>query len=233
MVEKIAVDVAFETTAADIELLRQKMEEFVNAPENCRDFQSDFNIACGGVGNLDKLTLHATIKHKSNWHNEAIRSQRRSKFMTSFAEALRKIPIYPPGGGSEPLGGHSNPKYTVAVTDKFASQSRQQAAEAKEAARCDQERWIRSSYSSGNDDRRGTEETLGCHPSIFDLRQRSSEVRNVQHRQTASYPAYAIDETSSVATFSRAESIPVSPMGSHYDIEAQLETNQRDGKDSH
>ncbi|OAA75068.1 serine/threonine protein kinase [Akanthomyces lecanii RCEF 1005] len=228
MVEKIAVDVSFDTTAEDIELLREEMETFVNAPENCRDFQSDFNITCGGVGNLDKLTLHATIKHKSNWHNEAIRTQRRSKFMTTFAGALRKIPIYPPGGGFEPLGGHSNPTYTVAVTDKFASQSRRKAAEAKVAARFDQARRMSNSYTSGSDGRRDTEHTLGGHASILELRRRSGEIIDAQTRQAEPFSAFPSDEASSSATISRAASIPVSPMGSNYDIEAQLGTNPRD-----
>lgn len=134
MTENIQVDVSFDTTFDDVELLRQEMEHFVRDPENYRDFQRDFSISVG-VGNLDRLTLFATIKHKSNWHNDAIRARRRSKFMCAFALALKKVPIYPPGGGVEPLGGALNPSYCVTVSDKFAIQSREKAAKVNKDAK--------------------------------------------------------------------------------------------------
>lgn len=135
MVENIDIEVAYETTFDDVELLRLEMEEFVNAPENSRDFQSDFSVGCGGVGKLDKMILQISIKHKSNWHNDGVRYRRRTKFMTALATALKKVPIYPPGGGFEPLGGYLNPSYTVSVSDQFASKSREMAEELKDAVR--------------------------------------------------------------------------------------------------
>lgn len=135
MTENFKVDVAFETTFEDVELLRQEMENFVRSPENYRDYQRDFGISVGGVGNLDKLTLYATIKHKSNWHNDTVRGRRRSKFMCAFALALKKVPIYPPGGGLAPLGGPMNPTYSVAVSDEFATQGREKWESEKEAAK--------------------------------------------------------------------------------------------------
>ncbi|PHH66674.1 hypothetical protein CDD81_6511 [Ophiocordyceps australis] len=135
MVETIELDVSYDTTFEDIELLRSEMESFVRAPENSRDFQPDFNISVGGVGDLDKMTLYISIKHKSNWHNEKVRSKRRSKFMCALALALKKIPMYGPGGGSEALGGPTNPTYSVAVSNDFASSARDDASKKKDAAR--------------------------------------------------------------------------------------------------
>lgn len=135
MIECFEVNVSYDTSFEDIELLRVEMEKFVRAPENSRDFYPDFNIGVGSVNNLDKMTLEFVIKHKSNWHNDAIRATRRSKFMCALALALKKVPIYAPGGGTETLGGPTNPTYSVAVTDVFASQSREDAAKKKDSAR--------------------------------------------------------------------------------------------------
>ncbi|KAK5635287.1 hypothetical protein RRF57_010999 [Xylaria bambusicola] len=135
MKEVIDVNVSFDTSFEDIELLRLEIEKFVQSPENSRDFQSDFGIGVGGVGDLDKLNLKIAIKHKSNWHNEAVRATRRSKFICALAQALKKIPINGPGGGGEVLGGPTNPTYSVSVSDVEAAAARDKAARDKDAAR--------------------------------------------------------------------------------------------------
>ena len=135
MTETIEVNVSFDTSFEDIELLRLEMEKFVRSPDNSRDFQPDFSISVGGVGDLDKMLLYIGIKHKSNWHNDGVRATRRSKFMCALALALKKIPIYGPGGGGEVLGGPTNPTYSVAVSDQQASAARDEAAKKKDASR--------------------------------------------------------------------------------------------------
>ncbi|KAI0121579.1 Mechanosensitive ion channel-domain-containing protein [Hypoxylon sp. NC0597] len=135
MKEVIDVNVSYDTSFEDIELLRQEMEKFVRAPENARDFQPDIAISVAGVGDLDKLQLKITIKHKSNWHNEAVRATRRSKFMCALTLALKRVPIYAPGGGGEPLGGPTNPSYSVKVSDAEAAAAREKAEREKEAKR--------------------------------------------------------------------------------------------------
>ncbi|KAK0651190.1 Mechanosensitive ion channel-domain-containing protein [Cercophora newfieldiana] len=132
MKEVIDVNVSFDTTFEDIELLRMEMEKFVRSPENSRDFQPDIGISVGGVGDLDKLTLKVAIKHKSNWHNEVVRATRRSKFMCALTLALKRVPINGPGGGSDALGGPKNPTYAVAVSDEFAIQAREKSEKEKE-----------------------------------------------------------------------------------------------------
>ncbi|KAK0612819.1 Mechanosensitive ion channel-domain-containing protein [Bombardia bombarda] len=133
MKEVIDVNVSFDTSFEDIELLRNEMESFVRAPDNSRDFQPDISISVGGVGDLDKLTLKIVIKHKSNWHNDAVRATRRSKFICALALALKRVPLNGPGGGGEALGGPTNPTYSVAVTDEFAATVRELTDKEKEA----------------------------------------------------------------------------------------------------
>ncbi|KAI1099093.1 Mechanosensitive ion channel-domain-containing protein [Jackrogersella minutella] len=135
MKEVVDINVSYDTSFEDIELLRLEMEKFVRAPENSRDFQPDIVIGVAGVGDLDKLQLKIAIKHKSNWHNEAIRATRRSKFMCALTLALKRVPIYAPGGGGEPLGGPTNPSYSVAVGDSDASAAREKASKEKEGKR--------------------------------------------------------------------------------------------------
>ena len=133
MKEVIDVIVSFDTSFEDIELLRMEMEKFVRAPENSRDFLPDITISVSGIGELDKLTLKIAIKHKSNWHNEAVRATRRSRFMCALTLALKRVPINAPGGGSDALGGPKNPQYTVAVSDAFAVDAREKSDKEKEA----------------------------------------------------------------------------------------------------
>jgi hypothetical protein len=135
MKEVIDVNISYDTTFEDIELLRMEMEKFVRNPENSRDFQADFTIGVGGVGDLDKLNLKVAIKHKSNWHNEAVRATRRSKFICALVLALKKIPIYKPGGGDEALGSVGNPGYLVTVSDQDAASKRDEASKKKEEKR--------------------------------------------------------------------------------------------------
>ncbi|PNY25697.1 Mechanosensitive ion channel family protein [Tolypocladium capitatum] len=135
MVETFELDVSYDTSFEDIELLRAEMEKFVRSADNSRDFRPEFNISVGGVGHLDKMVLYMSIKHKSNWHNDSVRATRRSKFMCALAVALKKVPIYGPSGGTETLGGPTNPAYSVAVSDQFASTARDEAAKKKEAGR--------------------------------------------------------------------------------------------------
>lgn len=135
MYESIEVDVSYDTSFEDIELLRCEMEKFVRSHDNSRDFQPDFTIGIGGVGSLDKLTLKISILHKSNWHNDMVRASRRSKFMCALALALKKIPIYGPGGGADALGGPDNPTYSVAVTDDWAANARDKSSKTKDEGR--------------------------------------------------------------------------------------------------
>jgi small-conductance mechanosensitive channel len=97
MHEQLTIPVAFDTSFAEVQLLRQEMESFVRDKENCRDFQPDVDIELGGVGDMDKLQLRVDIRHKSNWSNETVRAARRSKFMCALVLAVRKVQVRAPG----------------------------------------------------------------------------------------------------------------------------------------
>ncbi|KAF4625131.1 hypothetical protein G7Y89_g13038 [Cudoniella acicularis] len=135
MKEQLDMFISFDTSLEDIDLLRKEMEAFIRHPDNSRDFQPDLILEATGIGNMDKLQLKIEIRHKSNWHNETVRAARRSKFMCALVLALRKVPIYSPGGGNEALGGPNNPGYSVAVPDEWAAQARENAGKAKNGKR--------------------------------------------------------------------------------------------------
>ncbi|KAJ6013846.1 hypothetical protein N7540_008437 [Penicillium herquei] len=98
MHEQLKVAVAFDTTFAEVEALREEMELFVRDKDNSRDFHSDINIEIVGVGDeVDKLQIRVDIRHKSNWANEIVRATRRSKFMCALVLAVRKLHIRSPG----------------------------------------------------------------------------------------------------------------------------------------
>ncbi|CAG8010719.1 unnamed protein product [Penicillium olsonii] len=97
MHEQLTVPVAFDTSFAEVQMLRQEMENFVRDKENCRDFQPDVDIELGGVGDMDKLQLRVDIRHKSNWSNETVRAARRSKFLCALVLAVRKVQVRAPG----------------------------------------------------------------------------------------------------------------------------------------
>ena len=135
MREELLIYVHFDTTLEDIQLLKNEMRNFVRDKENCRDFQPDIEIEVTGISEMNKMELQVEIKHKSNWANETVRSARRSKFMCALVLALRKIPIYAPGGGDAPLGSSDKPTYSVAVSDAEAAKARDAYAATKEGKR--------------------------------------------------------------------------------------------------
>ncbi|PGH27357.1 hypothetical protein AJ80_00835 [Polytolypa hystricis UAMH7299] len=135
MREQVNLTADFGTTFGDIQLLKQEMQTFVQDKENNRDFQPEVDIEVLGVGDMNKLELRIEIRHKSNWSNETIRAARRSKFMCALVLAIRKVPIYGPGGGDAGLGSSSNPSYSVAVSHEQAQAGKSEHDESKEKIR--------------------------------------------------------------------------------------------------
>ncbi len=152
MKEQLEMFISFDTSLEDIETLRKEIEAFIRDPDNSRDFQPDIVLECTGIGNMDKLQLKVEIRHKSNWSNETVRAARRSKFMCALVLALRKVPIYCPGGGGLPLGDPGNPSYSVAVSDEIAAAARDKAAKNKEGKRLVASKPAVSPSSSGSKD---------------------------------------------------------------------------------
>ncbi|KAI9758889.1 MAG: hypothetical protein M4579_002773, partial [Chaenotheca gracillima] len=135
MRERMTLFISFGTTLEDIQALKNEMQKFVLDKENSRDFQSDVDVEVTGIAEMNKLELRVEIKHKSNWSNETLRAQRRSKFMCALVLALRKVPIYGPGGGDAALGDRANPSYSVAINDLDATKNKEDFATTKEAGR--------------------------------------------------------------------------------------------------
>jgi len=135
MTEQINVYVSFDTTFEDIQLLRNELLNFVNDKDNSRDFQSDLNVDILGTTDMSKLELRVELRHKSNWANETIRAARRSKFMCALVAALRRVPIYGPGGGADALGSATNASYSVSIPSEVAQKNAEEAAKAKEEAK--------------------------------------------------------------------------------------------------
>ncbi|GAB7351796.1 hypothetical protein MBLNU459_g2369t1 [Dothideomycetes sp. NU459] len=135
MKERLTIAVSASTSSADILALRGELEKFVQASENKRDFQPELDIELISVGDMKQLDLRVEIRHKSNFSNELLRSTRRNKFMCELLASMRRIPIEPPGGKGPPLGGPSNPTYSVAVTDDVATAACAAADAEKEGKR--------------------------------------------------------------------------------------------------
>ncbi len=135
MREQLTIDVSFDTSFEDIELLKKEMVNFVRDKDNARDFQPDIDIEISDVSSMSKMVLKLEIRHKSNWANEAVRAARRNKFMCALVQALRKIPIFAPGGEAPGLGDPANPSYSVAISDEEAKRNKESFAEQQDKAR--------------------------------------------------------------------------------------------------
>ncbi|KAL3470173.1 Mechanosensitive ion channel-domain-containing protein [Aspergillus californicus] len=114
MRERLTIDVSFDTSMAEVQLLKEEMEAFLRDKDNSRDFQQDVDIDIAGVGAMDKLELTVSVCHKSNWAIESVRATRRTKLMVALIAAFRKIPIRAPGAAAEETpaedGGDSDDK---------------------------------------------------------------------------------------------------------------------------
>ncbi|KAG8529974.1 uncharacterized protein KY384_005456 [Bacidia gigantensis] len=135
MREQLQIFIGFDTTLEDLQLLRNELHTFVMEKDNSRDFQPDVNVEITGIAAMDKMELTVEIRHKSNWANETVRAARRSKFMCALVLALRKIPIYAPGGGGAALGSVDQPTYTVAVSNDQAAVNRKNYDDTKDKKR--------------------------------------------------------------------------------------------------
>jgi len=120
MREQVQLYVSFDTSFEDLDLLKNEMVKFVRDKDNARDFQSDIDIEVTGVAEMNKMELRLEIRHKSNWSNDAVRAARRSKFMCALVTAMRKVPLYGPGGGGAAAGDKANPTYSVAISNEEA-----------------------------------------------------------------------------------------------------------------
>jgi len=135
MSEQLEIDVSFDTSFDDLQILKNELQSFVVDKDNSRDFAAQIDVGILGTSDQSKLKLQVEIRHKSNWSNESVRQARRSKFMCALVSALRAVPIYAPGGGGAVAGSAANPNYSVAVSDDTAKKNAADVADAKEKKR--------------------------------------------------------------------------------------------------
>ncbi|KAF2157298.1 hypothetical protein K461DRAFT_309435 [Myriangium duriaei CBS 260.36] len=135
MKEQLSLMIHFDTTFEDVQLLKNELLTFVQDKENSRDFQPDLEVQILGTSDLSKLELRVEIQHKSNWANETVRATRRSKFMCALVAALRRVPIYGPGGGGDALGSAANASYSVAISPEHAQSNKDAADNARNESR--------------------------------------------------------------------------------------------------
>ncbi|GAO48494.1 hypothetical protein G7K_2667-t1 [Saitoella complicata NRRL Y-17804] len=108
MSETVKLQVKFGTTLEEIEALRLRMLDFVRAEK--RDYAPTIVIEVQDMPALGNLTLTININHKSNWQNDALRAQRRNKFMCALRNNILDLGI---AGGDPGAGDKLNPFYIV------------------------------------------------------------------------------------------------------------------------
>ena len=135
MSEQLHIDVSFDTSFDDVQILKRELLAFVTDKENSRDFQSMVEIDILGTSDQSNLTLLVEMKIKGNSANEALRRSRRSKFMCALISALKAVPIYAPGGGGDAQGSAAAPNYNVAITETEAKEHKDVADKDREEAR--------------------------------------------------------------------------------------------------
>jgi hypothetical protein len=135
MREQLSVFVSFDTTFDDVTTLKAELLKFVRDKDNSRDFQPDLDIQVVGIAEMNKMELQVQLQYKGNWANETLRSARRSKFMCALVLALRRVPIYAPGGGAAVLGSADAPTYSVSLLPDVAQANKDAFAAGKEAKR--------------------------------------------------------------------------------------------------
>ncbi|ETN43442.1 uncharacterized protein HMPREF1541_02601 [Cyphellophora europaea CBS 101466] len=192
MREQLSIYVSFDTTLEDVELLKKEMEAFVADKDNSRDFQPQVNIELTGIAEMSKLELKVEIIHKSNWANETLRASRRSKFMCALVLALRKVPIFGPGGGGAPAGDKANPTYSVAISDSEARENAQQFSDDKDKARMVP---LNSNKPSDDGDHgHSSSNDLLKVPTAGSMQKESAALQGLTQRNAASDPARDRDE---------------------------------------
>lgn len=125
MKERIQISISPDTTWEEIEHLRVEMEKFVRDETNSRHFQPDIDINLMDFKDLKAMDLRLEILHKSNWADERLRQERRSRFMCGLLSAMRKVPIWGPKGSDPPPGSPGCANYMVTIPHDQANEERE------------------------------------------------------------------------------------------------------------
>jgi small-conductance mechanosensitive channel len=89
LAEAVPVTVKFGTTLEQIEILRNRLLEFVTS-EN-REYQKNILTELTTIYEAYSITLNVVFFYKSNWQNELLRLQRRNKFICAMMVTMNEI----------------------------------------------------------------------------------------------------------------------------------------------
>lgn len=94
LAEAVPIIIKFGTTLEQIEYLRLRLLEFVRSEK--REYQSNILTEMRSVNENFSITLNVLFFYKSSWQNEALRLQRRNKFICHLMLALQNADIQGP-----------------------------------------------------------------------------------------------------------------------------------------
>lgn len=89
LAEAVPVTVKWGTTLEQIEMLRNRLLEFVTS-EN-REYQKNILTELTTIYEAHSITLNVIFFYKSNWQNELLRLQRRNKFICAMMVSMNEI----------------------------------------------------------------------------------------------------------------------------------------------
>jgi hypothetical protein len=124
MSETFTFDVDFATTFEQLEILRDKMLNFLVAER--RDYQPAFDVVVVDFPDQEKMTLTADIKYKSNWQQDGMRAKRRNKWICALKSALADVKVFGPTG--DPKAKPDPTPYTLVPWEKVQEDERKSAA---------------------------------------------------------------------------------------------------------
>lgn len=92
--EALSMVFKFGTTLEQIEGLRNKLIEFVKAEK--REFQGNVLTELREITEAHSITVNIIFFYKTNWQNEALRLQRRNKFLCALMVSMKELDIEGP-----------------------------------------------------------------------------------------------------------------------------------------
>ena len=94
LAEAVPMTFKFGTTLEEIDELRSRLLEFVKAEK--REYQANILTEIRDIVEAYSLNVNIIFFYKSNWQNEALRLQRRNKFICAMMIAMQEIGIEGP-----------------------------------------------------------------------------------------------------------------------------------------
>ena len=94
LAEAVPMTFKFGTTLEEIDELRSRLLEFVKAEK--REYQPNILTEIRDIVEAYSLNVNVIFFYKSNWQNEALRLQRRNKFICAMMIAMQEIGIEGP-----------------------------------------------------------------------------------------------------------------------------------------